>query len=111
MALLFLFLSFSGIDLFRGSDCFVYWCDPQKGLTWGLNFISSDDASYFLDIVVSDRQTLRDAGDVKREKKTLGTFECCLLNFRRNLSKVDDSARMSSRRCLRWFFFNHPNPA
>lgn len=45
--------TFSGVELFRGSDCFVYWCDPQNGLTWGLNFITSEDASYFVDIVVS----------------------------------------------------------
>uniref|UniRef100_A0A915KN31 WH1 domain-containing protein n=1 Tax=Romanomermis culicivorax TaxID=13658 RepID=A0A915KN31_ROMCU len=42
---------FSGVDLFRGSDCFVYWCDPQNGLTWGLNFITNEDAAFFVEIL------------------------------------------------------------
>lgn len=43
----------SGIEVRRGSDCFVYWSDPQKGLTWGLNFVCAEEANYFVDLVVS----------------------------------------------------------
>uniref|UniRef100_A0A914W7R1 Uncharacterized protein n=1 Tax=Plectus sambesii TaxID=2011161 RepID=A0A914W7R1_9BILA len=40
-----------GIEVRRGSDCFVYWSDPQKGLTWGLNFVCPEEANYFADLV------------------------------------------------------------
>lgn len=49
----------SGIEVRRGSDCFVYWSDPQKGLTWGLNFVCADEANYFADLVVSMLINLR----------------------------------------------------
>lgn len=44
---------FSEMTMFRQSDCFIYWEDAQKGLTWGLNFITADDTSHFLNVVVS----------------------------------------------------------
>ncbi|VDO94815.1 unnamed protein product [Soboliphyme baturini] len=41
-----------GIDLHRTSDCFVYWCDPRRGIIWGLNFVAPIDASRFISILV-----------------------------------------------------------
>jgi len=49
----FLIILPAGVETYKGSDCFIYWCDLQNSLTWGLNFVSSEDANVFLAIVAS----------------------------------------------------------
>uniref|UniRef100_A0A915L2E6 Uncharacterized protein n=1 Tax=Romanomermis culicivorax TaxID=13658 RepID=A0A915L2E6_ROMCU len=67
---------YPGIDIFRGSDCFVYWCDPEKGLTWGLNFLNPEDAAAFLNIVQGGKVKLPRSVGNSLEKLTSHELWC-----------------------------------
>ena len=40
------------MELHRGSPCFVYWRDPSRAITCGLNFLTPNDADAFVLLIV-----------------------------------------------------------
>lgn len=44
---------FTGTRIGQASECFVYWKDPMRNDTWGLNFTSPIDAKQFRECCVS----------------------------------------------------------